>query len=496
MTDIVLHKKNETHLKVECDAGIGAELADKFQFEVAGAKFHPLVRARKWDGLIRLYGYMTKEIYVGLADEIVKFGKDNNYSVKKNYTIDGSVITREEVGEFMDDLDYKLPQNSQVYDYQKEGVYQVLSNDRLLLVSATSSGKSLMIGAIIRWHQSKGRRVLIIVPNIGLVQQMYSDFDDYFSHTGWIAKDNCHCITAGIEKVTDKDIVITTWQSVQTQTGKFFNEYDMIIVDECHQATAKVLTKIMDSSTEVKYRMGCTGSLDKTLTNEMVLTGIFGNKFVARTTRELIDNNQAADLDIKGIILQYSAEEKKSLSPKKDSAENKYQKEIDFLVNHERRNKFIANLALRQTKNTLVLFNFIKHGRKIEELINSKNPDRKVFFVDGSVEGEEREQIRKIVETETDAIIVASYKVYSTGVNIRNLHNIIFAHPSKSVIRILQSIGRGLRKDKDKTHCTVFDIGDDLSSKSKKNYSLLHMVERIKIYASEQFDYKLIKVDL
>lgn len=503
MTDIVLRKKNESYLRIECEASIAAELAEKFTFEVPNSKFHPLVKARKWDGRIRLFTYMAKEIYVGLASEIEQFAKENDYSFKRDYVVDGDSITREQVSEFMDSLDFTLPEDGQVYDYQKEGVYQVLSNDRMLLVSATSSGKSLMIGALIRWHQKEGRRTLIIVPSISLVSQMYSDFDEYFSHTGWTSKENCHQITAGIEKNTDKDITISTWQSLQEQGAKFFNEYDFIVVDECHSAKAKVISKMLESATDVKYRMGCTGSLDKTLTHEMVLKGLFGPIFVARTTRELIDNNQASALDIKGIILQYSDEEKKALLPKKDkdgitiAKEKQYIKEIDFLVNHERRNKFIANLAVKQTKNTLVLFNYIEHGKRILELINSKVAEgRKVYFVDGDVKGEVREEIRKLVSQEEDSIIVASYKVYSTGVNIRNLHNIVFAHPSKSVIRILQSIGRGLRKSKDKTHCTLFDIGDDLSWKSKKNYSLLHMVERIKIYASEQFDYKLIKVDI
>lgn len=497
MTDIVIHKKNESYLKIEADPGIIRELAEKFTFEVPGSKFHPLVRAGRWDGKIRLLNYMAREVYVGLGDEVAKYAEACNYTHKRTYEPDGKNVTREEVNQFIDSLNITLPEGSMIYDYQREAIYQTIVNDRLLMISATSSGKSLMIASLLRWHQAKERKILIIVPSIGLVKQMYSDFDDYFVATDWKSKDNCHCVTAGIEKISDKDITISTWQSLQEQTGKYFNQYDFIVVDEAHTAKAKVICKILESATDVKFRLGCTGTLDKTLTHEMVLTGLFGKIFVARTTRELIDNNQSADLQIKGIILQYSEQEKKSLLPKKDVKENKYKNEIDFLTNHERRNKFIANLALKQDKNTLILFNFTEHGKTILELINSrKNKDRKVFFVNGDVVGDEREEIRKIVEKEENAIIVASYGVYSTGVNIRNLHNIIFAHPSKSVIRILQSVGRGLRKNKDKTHCTLYDIGDDLSWKSKKNYSLLHMVERIKIYVSEQFDYKLIKVDI
>ena len=161
------------------------------------------------------------------------------------------------------------------------------------------------------------------------------------------------------------------------------------------------------------------------------------------------------------------------------------------------RNKFIRNLAIDQKGNTLILFQYVdKHGKTLYDMIVDKASDRKVFFVHGGTDTQQREEVRRITENQQDAIIVASFGTFSTGINIRNLHNIIFASPSKSRIRNLQSIGRGLRVGENKTSCKLYDIGDDLTWKTRKNYTLLHMVERIKLYADEEFDYSLIKVDI
>jgi superfamily II DNA or RNA helicase len=204
-----------------------------------------------------------------------------------------------------------------------------------------------------------------------------------------------------------------------------------------------------------------------------------------------MDNQQLADLKIYNIILEYPEETRKACK------ELTYQEEMDFLVQHNQRNKFIRNLAISQTGNTLVLFQYVeKHGKMLHDMIWAKATDREVFFVYGGTDTEQREKVRQLTETEKDAIIVASYGTFSTGINIKNLHNIIFASPSKSRIRNLQSIGRGLRTSETKDSCNLYDIADDLSWKSHKNFTLLHMIERIKIYNEEQFDYKLIKVQL
>jgi len=176
-----------------------------------------------------------------------------------------------------------------------------------------------------------------------------------------------------------------------------------------------------------------------------------------------------------------------------------YQEEIQYLISSEARNKFIKNLAVSLGKNTLVLYQMVdKHGKILYNMIkNTKNiGNRKVFFVHGGVDTDEREEIRRIMEIENDAIIVASFGTFSTGINIRNLHNIIFAMPTKSSIRTLQSIGRGLRKSETKSSAVLFDIADDLRSGKKLNYTLSHFEERIRIYSEEKFKFKIYKISL
>ena len=164
---------------------------------------------------------------------------------------------------------------------------------------------------------------------------------------------------------------------------------------------------------------------------------------------------------------------------------------------NEKRNNFIRDMALSLKGNTLVLFQFVdNHGKYLHSILEKKNPDRKIFFVHGGTDVETREQIRKITEKEKDAIIVASYGTFSTGISIRKLHNIIFASPSKSRIRVLQSIGRQLRKSDDKKTAHLYDIGDDLSWKSYKNHTLRHFIERIKIYKSEQFKVRQVNIKI
>jgi superfamily II DNA or RNA helicase len=272
---------------------------------------------------------------------------------------------------------------------------------------------------------------------------------------------------------------------------QFFADFKAIYGDEAHLFKAKSLTSILNKCTTTPYRVGTTGTLDGTHTHKLVLEGLFGPVYKVTTTKKLINDKTLADLEIFNIILEYSDEIKKAHKGKS------YQDEMDFLVQHEPRNKFIRNLAIKQTGNTLVLFQYVeKHGKVLKDMIKEKADNRKVFFVYGGTDTEQREDIRRITESETDAIIVASYGTFSTGINIKNLHNIIFASPSKSRVRNLQSIGRGLRTSESKTACKLYDIADDLSWKSKKNYTLLHMIERIKIYNDEHFNYKLVKVSL
>ena len=479
-SNVFIQKKNEVYLTVQCEPHVGHELADQFTFEVPQAKFMSAYKKRYWDGKIKLFSPGTGEIYVGLLPYITSFCEEKGYEVilKDNefYGLPSTVdefITPEGIGDYVKSL--HLPHK--VRDYQYKGIYEALRNKRKLLLSPTGSGKSLMIYALTRFWAAKNLQTLIVVPTTSLVEQMFKDFEDY----GWNAKGHCHKVYAGTDPRSDKDVIITTWQSVYKLPKTYFERFGAIIGDEAHLFKAKSLTSIMNKLHDCKYRVGFTGTLDGTQTNRLVLEGVFGTVDKVTKTEKLIKQGHLSEFEIKVLLLKHDKQ-------KFDT----YQEEMDYLVEHEGRNKFIRNLVCDLSGNTLVLFNYVeRHGMPLFELINNKvGKDRLVFLVHGGVDTEDREKARQIAETTHDSIIVASYGTFSTGINIRNLHNVVFASPSKSKIRNLQSIGRVLRKGDHKTKAILYDIADDIG----KNYTLNHLIERVKLYNEENFNYEFIDV--
>jgi superfamily II DNA or RNA helicase len=368
-------------------------------------------------------------------------------------------------------------------DYQIEGVYDALKHNRKLLISPTASGKSLMIYSLVRYYVERGQKILVVVPTTSLVEQMYKDFEDY----SWDASSYCHKIYSGREKTNNSPVTITTWQSIYKLERGFFEDFDVVIGDEAHLFKSKSLIQIMTKLHHAKYRFGFTGTLDGTQTHKWVLEGLFGPSYKIIRTSELMEKGHVSKLDIRCLVLKH-----------KPRIFATYEDEVQFIISHDKRNNFIKNLSLDLKGNTLILFSRVEtHGKPLYELIyNAKKANRKVFFIHGGVDTEERELVREITEREEDAIIIASYGVFSTGINIRNLHNVIFASPSKSRIRNLQSIGRVLRKGKNKTKAMLYDISDDCTYNSRKNYTLNHLIERIKIYNEEKFNYEIITINL
>ena len=470
-------------MSIDCDdAGIKYELSEYFTFKVPGAEFMPTFRNKMWDGKIRLFNMWTSQLYIGLMEHLEEFCKTRGYHlVGQDSVIPKQKFSTEEVVKAL--LDLNLPFTPR--NYQVDAIRDGLNDKRLVMLSPTGSGKSLIIYGLTQLGTSG--RVLIIVPTTSLVEQMYKDFKDY----GYNVEENCHKIYSGHEKDTDKRIVITTWQSVYKLPKKWFADYKMVIGDEAHLFKATSLKTLMEKTENAVMRFGTTGTLDDTKTHKLMLEGLFGPVRRFTTSKQLMKDGQLAKLKISCIMLNYSEE------IRQENKKYTYQEEMNFLVSHTPRNNFIRNLALDQTGNTLLLFQYVeKHGKILYDIIKEKAKDRKVFFVFGGVGANEREEIRAITEKETDAIIVASYGTFSTGINIRNLHNIIFASPSKSKIRNLQSIGRGLRLGDNKEEAQLFDISDDMSWKQHRNYTLEHAVERIKTYNEEKFKYKTIKVSI
>ncbi len=482
MEIIKISKKDEVYIKVDCEPSTAQEICDHFTFMVPGYTFMPAYRNRVWDGKIRLFNVHNRLLYGGLFEHLCKFLYVRDFKVK--FESDFEIEKIEISGQFLQSL--KLPDIIQPRDYQLVAVNHALSHHRTLLLSPTASGKSLIIYILVRYLKLK---TLILVPTTSLVSQMYNDFREY----GWDVANNCHTVFAGRDKGSELPVVISTWQSIYKLNQKYFEQYELVIGDEAHGFKSKSLTSIMTKCINAKYRIGTTGTLDGTQTHQLVLEGLFGKVYKVTSTKKLIDSKLLSPFIIKAILLRHPD------SICHDLRKISYQEELEYLITSEARNIFIKNLVLSLKTNTLLLFRFVeKHGRILYDMIKEETDanNRKTFFVFGGTAADTREQIRAIVERETDSIIVASYGVFSVGINIRNLHNIIFASPSKSRIRNLQSIGRALRKTKKKEMATLYDIADDLSYGSHQNYTLDHYEERKKIYEEEKFKCAVYAVQL
>ena len=486
---LIIEKKNEVYITIECEPDAQREISEFFTFYVPGYKFMPAFRNRMWDGKIRLFSQKTKEIYFGLYPYIKAFAEERGYNIVTGKDVDiDNKVDKEVVTKFSNSLGQKF----EARDYQIDAIFHSLKRNRALLVSPTASGKSFIIYSLIRYYShliknDTNNRTLLIVPTTSLVEQMYKDFSDY----GWNVKKYCHRLYSGYSNQTDKKVLISTWQSLYKLPKEYFKQFGCVFGDEAHLFKSKSLTEIMTKLVDCKYRIGLTGTLDGTHTHKLVLEGLFGAVNKVTSTKKLMDKKQLSNLAVRCLILKHSEANCKMI------ASGKYQDEIDYLVSSNARNNFIKNLALKIKGNTLILFQLVeKHGKGLHELIRNKAENRDVFFVFGGVDAEQREQVRSITEKSNDAIIVASYGTFSTGINIRNLHNIIFASPSKSRIRNLQSIGRGLRLGDNKVNATLYDIADDMQYKSKENFTLKHFQERINIYNEEEFDYEIHNINL
>jgi len=475
-------KVDEVYCYIKTSRSVERELNHFFAFRPHNFQFHPRFKIKMWDGYIRLFSGLKKTLYIGLLPYLKKFCEEHEYSLSIEESLENKQsYTDQELNGFINQL--KLPYETR--DYQFEAFKHAVNEQRSLLISSTGSGKSLILYLIIRFLKKK---TLLIVPSISLVEQMAGDFDQYAENDPTFSSDtHASKIYSDTEKDFTKPLVISTWQSLQKMKKDFYQQFECIIVDEAHHAKAKVLSGILEKCTQSSYRIGTTGTLDGIECSKLTLEGLLGTTLDVTSTDELMKQGYLSKLSIKCLMFKYNDPTRKLVS------RMNYQEELDYILSHARRNQFIAKLALKMTSNTLVMFNFVdKHGKILFELIKKFNtdPDRKIFWVSGETDPATREEIRKITETETNAILIASAGVFSTGINIKNLENIIFTSPSKSRIRVLQSIGRVLRIGKS-DKATLYDLVDDLSWKSKKNYALQHFLSRINTYNEEKFNYKL-----
>ena len=465
-SEIILKKVDEVFMQVQCDKGLARDLYDFFSYTVPNAKFMPSVKNRYWDGKVRLFSIKTNKIYIGLLPYVDEFCRERGYDIVGINDIIGDK-ERQPDEDFIQELG--LPFEPR--DYQMDAFRTAVQYGRQLLLSPTASGKSLIIYLLARYYNKK---TIIIVPTTSLVEQMAKDFKDY-------GYDKEICKIYGGQPVFDSDITISTWQSFSKAPKDVMESFEVVVGDEAHLFKANVLKGILEKMKKTAIRFGTTGTLDGSECHRLQLEGMFGPVKKVISSKQLMDEGTIADIDIHCIILKH-----------KKCHTMSYQEEMDYLVSSEHRNMFITNLVASLKGNTLVLFQYVeKHGEVLYPLLDGRVKD--LHYVYGGTDTEDREKVRGLVEKSDDNVILASYGTFSTGVNIKRIDNIVFASPSKSKIRNLQSIGRGLRKTEGKDSMRLFDIADDLQC---DNYTLRHLKDRINIYNEERFPYEIKQFDL
>ena len=483
MEKVELYSFDETYIQVIADRGILRELSDYFTYDVPNARFMPAYQNKLWDGKIRLLDFTTSRIYKGLIPYIISWCDENQYSCILHDDLEIE-FKDFDIETFISSLNLSITP----YDFQKASVKEGIESNRTTFVSPTSSGKSLIIYCLLRYYlQNTDKKILITVPTIGLVNQLVAEFKDYCP--SFPIENYIHKVYEGQSKHTDKKIIISTWQSVYKENKNYFKIFDCVFIDEAHQAKADSLKNILEKCQTTKYRFGLTGTLDDLEYHRLVIEGLCGPVFQVTDTKELMDRKIVSQLDIKCFILKYPN------SIRDFCKKFNYQQEVKFIVNYEKRNNLIAAIAKSvQNKNVLILTQYIEHIKILEKAL--ANSGKIVYVVHGDIDADEREKIRQLTEKSTNVVIIATYGVFSTGISIKNLQYIIFATGTKSLIRLLQSIGRVLRLDGKANKATAIDIVDEFGYKSKRNYLTKHFFERVKIYMKQKFSYKTVNINI
>lgn len=474
---MILFKSNKqgTKLIIEChDKDIFNNIREHFSIKNDGATF-----ARKKSNGRRIFiadrKYAitpTGQFDIGLFNEI------------KNYIINQQFVTNVKV----EDSVYKLINvgfqteiytnfTKQLRDYQLEVVTRAVNKGWGTCILGTGAGKTLTTAALIEnyYRNSNNKQTfkcLVIVPDLGLVSQTYEEFLESgisFSVTQWTGKK---------QPDLDCNVIICNMGILQSKfkESEWVKYVDLLIVDEAHKMKSDNKVSKIISEIKTRNRYGFTGTLPEDIYEQWFILGKLGPKIYEKNSSDLRKQNYLTNVDVKIIKLQYALPVIPNIT---DSA---YRNELEYIYNHKIRNTFIQKLCEKLSNNTLILVNHIAHGEYLHEILQ-KQDKKQVFFIRGEVEVEERDSIKQLMEKNDNIVCIAISAIFSTGVNIRNIHNIMFVAGGKSFIRTVQSIGRGLRLHHNKEKLVIYDICDDLK------YSTQHNEKRKQIYTDEQINY-------
>jgi len=494
---------DNVYLGIQCEIDQAFELKEYFSCYVPNYKYNPKYKARLWNGKISFFNIHDRTLPIGLLKFLKYFLIKYGYKIRFNF--DRSVfqndITPEDLIPFYDalfDRDGIYPR-----DYQQDAIYTALKNKRGVLEAATGAGKSIIIYSILRYMmEDTDGKLLLVVPSINLVNQMFSDFREY----GWYDSYDDVTLLYGKSKNYDpnKKVTISTWQSIYKKSPGFFKQFTGVLVDETHGAKSASIQTVLKKCVNAEYKLGLTGTLPTDKVDMFNIFGYLGPVIYKLKSKTLIERGYLSDIRIVNMNIKY---------PDSDIKLNKvqtYAEEVDLIINKEKRNKVLKYIIdskyVDEKENVLILAQRINHIDKIVDYLENIYPNREILRIDGKTDPEERERVRNYVESNDGVILVATYGTLSTGVNIPKLHHVIFASFYKSKIKVLQSIGRGLRKHKSKGVIIIWDLIDDMRWKKKQrsntketwgyNYAYQHFLERLTYYKEQGFKYTNKKVVL
>jgi superfamily II DNA or RNA helicase len=493
---IVLERVNEVYLKVkEIELGQAYELKEFFTCYATNFMFQPKYKSGDWDGKISFYHLNDKLLSTGLLPAFTRYCKKYGYNYKLDFdaTELSNNVTEEEIQNF-----YKLIFNDTKYfprEYQHKAIFNCIKNKRGVVEHPTASGKSLNIYTLIRFILGikDDAKILLVVPTIGLVNQMFSDFHDY----GWQTAETYCSLIYGTSKKRDwrNPIIISTWQSIYNKPEEYFTDFDAVIVDETHGAKCTSIQSVLKKCINAEYRIGFTATLPNKKTQKSDVLTIFGylGPIISQVkSKELIDKGFLSKIKIANIILKHPDETIEDLRKVKNS-----EIEIGLINKEPRRNKVLNYIIdhINPDHNVLILCNRIdKHLKIVEKYINENFPNKKLYVIHGETEADEREVIRKEMNEKNGIILLASYGTMTLGINIPKIHHIISLTSFRSEIKILQIIGRGLRKHDSKDQLIFWDIVDDLTYLAEngqiyKNYVYKHWLMRLSYYKNQGYKY-------
>jgi superfamily II DNA or RNA helicase len=473
MIRLILNDK-QTHGLIVTDLNNLALIREKFSIK------NPAHGKRNKFAPARLYAITPSgKFEIGMLKDLCSYLQSCQY----RYEIDENLKSKFFVGYSNPVIKtYKLPYR----DHQDKSIKLAVFNGRGVFCIPTAGGKTLIMAGIIesmRLSMNKPDALaLVLVPSIQLVEQTAKDFEEY-----------------GVEKVTkwsgnnipdsDATTIVAGTQILLSEKSdlSILDKIDLLLIDETHGLRkGNEINNIIDKI-PTNNRFGFTGTLPPVLIDQWNIIGKVGPILYQEKTLDLKDKNYVSDFGIHILEIQH-----KNIPNFKHNPElpaEAFEKEFDFLIHNERRNEIICNLCNKLKNNTIVMVDRIAHGEIIlNKLKETCDSDRPIYFIRGNTEMDDREEIRKLMEQKNDVIVVAISKIFSTGINIPNLHNIIFASAGKAKIKIFQSIGRALRLHPTKTKAFIFDIADNTK------YGKRHLFERQTLYETEKYSYETKKI--